>query len=275
MHSTLQDRIRQMLAGHEVVGVLGLREHEGAVAPHVFTAEEDTARLVVEPKWPLAKTGWMIVRSLPAGKALGLVCRGCDIRAIEELVRAEQIRPGALRTIGISCSAGQAEVCLCETPFVPGEEPSVGVDPMSMPAVRRLCRDPDRLNTWREHFRRCIKCYGCRNSCPICVCPACKLEDDGYVTTGMVPPDPLAFHLIRTMHLADRCVGCGACQDSCPSGLPLLSLHLAMRRALRERTGNLNATGALSLMLTASHEDGTLWEDTLGSGKPGGGEYER
>jgi hypothetical protein len=48
-----------------------------------------------------------------------------------------------------------------------------------------------------------------------------------------------------------------------------------MRRALRERTGNLNATGALSLMLTASHEDGTLWEDTLGSGKPGGGEYER
>jgi len=91
----------------------------------------------------------------------------------------------------------------------------------------------------------------------------------------MVPPDPLAFHLIRTMHLADRCVGCGACQDSCPSGLPLLSLHLAMRRALRERTGNLNATDALSLMLTAGHEDGTLWEDTLGSGKPGGGEYER
>jgi hypothetical protein len=28
-------------------------------------------------------------------------------------------------------------------------------------------------------------------------------------------------------------------------------------------------------MLTASHEDGTLWEDTLGSGKPGGGEHER
>jgi len=264
MHNAVRDKVRLMLAGREVVGVLGLCGEKKGVVPHVFTTAEDTARLVLEPKWPLAKTGWIIARAFPEGEALGMVCRGCDVRAVEELVKAGQIRPGALKTIGVSCSAAQAEVCLCESPSVPGEEPVAGIDPMSMPAVRSLCLEPDRLDRWREHFSRCIKCYGCRNSCPICVCPACKLEDDAYVTTGTLPPDPLTFHLIRAMHLADRCVGCGACQESCPSGLPLLPLHLAVRNALRQREVSLNGAGSLSLMTAPGAEAGTLWEDTLG-----------
>lgn len=276
MDSALHENIALLLADPNVVGVLGLHGEEGGAAPFVFTAIEETARLVLEPKWPLAKTAWYIARSLPEGVGLGLICRGCDIRALEELVKAGQLRPHTVRTIGLSCSAEQAAVCLCETPFVPGEKPSAGVDPMSFPALQSLCLEPGRIDLWRQHFQRCIKCYGCRNVCPICVCPTCKLGDDEYAALGMVPPEPLAFHLIRAMHLADRCVGCGACQESCPSGLPLLALHLAVRNALRERTGYLSGTSALSPLLTAGHEGGIagmnepLWEDTLAS-RPAGG----
>ena len=148
---------------------------------------------------------------------------------------------------------------------------------MSLPALQRLCFEPGRLDLWRQHFQRCIKCYGCRNACPICVCPTCKLGDDEYAALGMVPPEPLAFHLIRAMHLADRCVGCGACQDSCPSELPLLALHLAVRKALRERTGYVSGTSARSPLLTAGREEGIagvpgpLWEDTLENRSSGGG----
>jgi formate dehydrogenase (coenzyme F420) beta subunit len=232
-----------------------------------------------EPKWPLAKTAWRIARSIPEGKSLGLVCRGCDIRALEELIKAGQLRPDAVRTIGFDCSAEQAALCLCETPFLsgkenPGEASPVRIDSMSSPVMQNLCLDSGRLDLWREHFRRCIKCYGCRNACPICTCPACKLEEDGYVTLGKVPPDPLAFHLIRAMHLADRCVGCGACQDSCPSGLPLLALHLSMRAKLREKTGYVSGNSELSPLLTAGREGGggPCWEDTLPC-KPKGDEH--
>jgi len=281
MHSALHDKIAQLLAEPDVIGVLGLREEFGLVAPHVFTSVGETDRLVLEPKWPLAKTAWHTVRFLPEGASLGFVCRGCDIRALAELVKAGQLRPDAVRTIGIPCSAEQAAACLCETPFPPGEEPAAGVDPMSFPALQRLCFEPGRLDLWRQHFQRCIKCYGCRNACPICVCPTCKLGDGEYVTLGMVPPEPLAFHLIRAMHLADRCVGCGACQESCPSELPLLALHLAVRKALRERTGYVSGTSALSPLLTAGGEEGIadgagpIWEDTLGNRPAAGGEHAR
>jgi formate dehydrogenase (coenzyme F420) beta subunit len=287
MNSAIHDRIKQLLAAEDVLGILGLREEDGCAAPHVFTALEETARLVFEPKWPLAKTAWRIARSIPEGKSLGLVCRGCDIRALEELVKAGQLRPDAVRTVGFDCSAEQAAICLCETPFppggenpekdmedIPGEPPPAGMDSMSSPVLQSLCLDPGRLDLWREHFRRCIKCYGCRNACPICTCPTCKLEEDGYVTLGMVPPDPLAFHLIRTMHLADRCVGCGACQESCPSGLPLLALHLSMRAKLREKTGFVSGNSTLSPLLTTGREagGGPHWEDTL-AGRSEGDEH--
>lgn len=269
MNSAIHDRIKQLLAAEDVVGILGLREEDGWAAPYVFTSLEGTARLVFEPKWPLAKTAWRIARSVPEGKSLGLVCRGCDIRALEELIKAGQLRPDAVRTIGFDCSSEQAAICLCETPFLHGDkllsERPLSKDPMSSPAIHSLCMDPGRLDLWREHYRRCIKCYGCRNACPICTCPSCKLEEDGYVTLGMVPPDPLAFHLIRAMHLADRCVGCGACQESCPSGLPLLALHLSMRSKLREKTGYVSGNSALSPLLTVGREEtgGPYWEDTL------------
>lgn len=255
----LWDRVAQLFSEEGSVGVLGLCEEEGAVVPRVFASVQEAARMVMEPKWPLAKTAWQIAQVLPDGASLGLVCRGCDMRALIELEKAGQLRPGAVRPIGLNCSAEQAAICRCETPWppdAPDKEPPAG---QSFPAS---IAGPDRLEVWRAHFSRCVKCYGCRNACPICVCPECKLEEGGYVTKGRVPPDPLAFHLIRAIHLADRCVGCGACQESCPSGLPLLDIHLSMRNALRERTGYVSGTAALSPLLTAGRQVEPLWEDT-------------
>jgi ferredoxin len=259
-----RERIAQLLSEPGVHGILGLCLEKGVVGPHLFTNPADADRLVLEPKWPLAKTAFFLARSLQDGESIGLVCRGCDIRALIELEKAGQIRPGAVHFIGLECSAEQAAACLCETPYPPGVEPpeAVTVKPASVPLVLALTDKPGRLQLWRDHFQRCIKCYGCRNACPLCVCPSCKLEDDGYVSRGGVPPDPLAFHLIRAMHLADRCVGCGACQESCPAEVPLLALHLAARSALRNRTGYVSGTTEISPLLTAGREDKPHWEET-------------
>jgi formate dehydrogenase subunit beta len=95
------------------------------------------------------------------------------------------------------------------------------------------------------------------------------------VPLGGLPPDPLAFHLIRVMHLADRCVACGACQEACPAGLPLLALHRALRAGLQARTGFVSGSGQMSPLLTVGRQDSgqPRWTDTLahGAGKPAGG----
>ena len=34
-----------------------------------------------------------------------------------------------------------------------------------------------------------------------------------------------AFHLIRAMHMADKCIDCGLCEEACPVDIPLRTLY--------------------------------------------------
>ncbi len=90
----------------------------------------------------------------------------------------------------------------------------------------------ERFNYWFGQFSRCIKCYGCRDACPICYCKDCYLEADrGLVDAGEVPPD-IMFPMIRATHVMDSCVNCGQCQDVCPMELPLSRLIFLVNREL-------------------------------------------
>ncbi len=82
----------------------------------------------------------------------------------------------------------------------------------------------EKFNYWFGQFNRCIKCYGCRDACPICYCKDCFLEADrNFIPPGEVPPDVM-FPMIRITHVMDSCVNCGQCQDACTMELPLSRL---------------------------------------------------
>jgi len=90
----------------------------------------------------------------------------------------------------------------------------------------------ERFDYWFGQFSQCIKCFGCRDACPICYCKDCTLEADrGLVTGGEVPPDVM-FPMIRIAHVMDSCVNCGQCQDACPMELPLSLLIFMLSREL-------------------------------------------
>jgi formate dehydrogenase subunit beta len=90
----------------------------------------------------------------------------------------------------------------------------------------------ERFNYWLGQFSRCIKCYGCRDACPICYCKDCYLEADrGFVPPGEVPPD-IMFPMVRVTHVMDSCVNCGQCQDACPMELPIARLIFMLSKKL-------------------------------------------
>ena len=82
----------------------------------------------------------------------------------------------------------------------------------------------ERLAFWIDQFRKCNKCYGCTMNCPVCFCDDCLLEEKTFTVEKGIPPG-MAFHLIRSLHLADKCVECGECERSCPADIPLLALR--------------------------------------------------
>lgn len=94
-----------------------------------------------------------------------------------------------------------------------------------------------RLEYWLNEFNKCIKCYGCRDACPICFCDHCLLEASrGFLEGGEIPPDTV-FPLTRLAHVADSCVNCGQCQDACPMDLPLSKLFSLLNTRLNEVFG--------------------------------------
>jgi formate dehydrogenase subunit beta len=69
----------------------------------------------------------------------------------------------------------------------------------------------------------CIRCYACRNACPLCYCPTCFVDESRpqWVGKSIDPIDTMTFHILRAYHCAGRCTDCGACERVCPVGIPV------------------------------------------------------
>lgn len=93
------------------------------------------------------------------------------------------------------------------------------------------------LEDWNKYWNRCIKCYGCRDVCPICYCNECVLDKEIFVDNEQVPPNPLIFQGLRLSHMSFSCINCGQCQDVCPMEIPLAVIYQRMQKKYRDRTG--------------------------------------
>ncbi|MGD9627549.1 MAG: Coenzyme F420 hydrogenase/dehydrogenase, beta subunit C-terminal domain [Methanobacteriales archaeon] len=80
------------------------------------------------------------------------------------------------------------------------------------------------LDKYMGEFDKCIKCYSCREACPICYCEECSLETPpAWIEKGKIPPSPV-FHLERMLHMVDSCTNCGQCEELCPVEIPLAKI---------------------------------------------------
>ncbi len=96
--------------------------------------------------------------------------------------------------------------------------------------------DNERWAYFNDEASRCIRCYACRNVCPACYCPQCFVDQSLPTWFGRTlhPSDTLIFHIIRTLHIAGRCVDCGACSRVCPMNIELRMLNKKTEKDIKE-----------------------------------------
>jgi len=74
-----------------------------------------------------------------------------------------------------------------------------------------------------KEIDKCIRCYACRNSCPLCYCPTCFVDDSRpqWLGKSVKQTETAIFHILRAYHCAGRCTDCGTCESVCPMGIKM------------------------------------------------------
>ncbi|MBW1714014.1 MAG: 4Fe-4S ferredoxin, partial [Deltaproteobacteria bacterium] len=97
----------------------------------------------------------------------------------------------------------------------------------------------DKQQFFTELLSRCIRCYACRNACPLCYCEVCFVDESKpqWLGKSTETADTLTFHFLRAFHCAGRCTDCGACESACPVNIPVRLLTRKLEKDIEEAYG--------------------------------------
>lgn len=225
------EKIRDWIVRGEVDLFLGYKLTDGHPLPHVFSQLnlDSLSELVVGPaRYPLEKIVAEIIAESPDTR-VGILGRDCNLRALKVLSINKQISPDRVRVIDLNCCPSKLHPhpdCSYLMPDKSGPlKYMVGISKELSPEDLERFPKEERFSRWMYEFQKCIKCFGCRNICPVCFCEECSLENPDLVELGPLPAEVPIFHLVRAVHMAGRCVDCGLCEDACPVDIPLRLLY--------------------------------------------------
>ncbi len=233
MREKIIDHIKTLFHDGKIDAFLGLRSAQGHIGPHLFTGPEELETLhlgdVNQPgdtRYPLNATLKELMKLYP-DKTFGILVRGCDERGLIELHKWNQLSLERVVRVGIACPQDLAQRCACEVPYpeewIVGEK-AEGTSSEALQSFESM-EMKERFRFWMDEFEKCIKCYGCRNICPMCFCKECTLEDPDLVRKPLLPTENPIFHLTRAVHMMGRCIDCGLCEEACPAHIPLRTLY--------------------------------------------------
>jgi formate dehydrogenase subunit beta len=267
----VQEAARKLLKEKKVEMVVGYAKGTTPrrAKPAVVKDESDVDRLIFDDTCGISLVPHLrkALAAAPKGTKAAIVAKGCDGRALVQHMVEGQLKRDDVVILGVSCpgvvSPWRAkgkddldEACRrCRYPVPPVYDVLVGEADKEQKkagseyaAVEEFEKLPaaERWAWFERELAKCIRCYACRNACPMCYCEECFVDQTGPLWLGKSAerPDTTIFHIMRALHTAGRCVDCGACERACPLGVRLSLLNQRIEKEIKDRFGY---TAGLSL----------------------------
>jgi ferredoxin len=250
----IREIARKWLTDGTVEAVVGWEQgtYKDKASPVLIRKAEDTDRLLFNERCTNNLTTYLKRDPVFGMGKVGIVAKGCDIKALIGLLQESQVEREKVKVLAVTCEGVKnadgtvpvkCQACEVNTPTfydeIVGEKVASNPDPEArrkdLEALDAMTA-ADRYRFWRQEFDKCIRCYACRQACPLCICSRCIAEKNQpqWVETSPHPRGNFSWNLIRAYHLAGRCVECEACETACPVNIPLMRLNRAMARTVRD-----------------------------------------
>jgi formate dehydrogenase subunit beta len=250
--AAVRETAKKLLEEAKVELIIGFENGTlpGRSAPVFVRKAADVDKLV----WNVACENNLAKYLVGRKEKIGIVAKGCDTRAIIGLIQEKQVEREKLVIIGVPCEGmndrdtnALHETCkTCRHPNPVIYDVLIGTNvPLkegdSFAGVKEFGKkkNEERWEYISHELSKCIRCYACRNSCPLCYCRECFVDSTKpqWIGKTLNETDTQIFHMVRALHLAGRCVSCGACERACPMGIDLRVLNKKLEEEVKEQFG--------------------------------------
>jgi len=232
--NSLNTRAKELLENKSVQVVIGYETGPtGVVRPAFITDPAKADTLIYDERCVQNLAVYLTKPEIKGIGKMAIVATLPVMRSIMMLISEQQIFAESIVVLGIS-----AEGSLLDIADIPVLQGYIEKSDLSNPAkYRELLAELNKLSPeerfayWQKELSKCIKCYACRQACPMCYCTRCTVEvnQPQWIPVQANTHGNMEWHILRAMHLAGRCISCGECGRACPVGIPchLLTMQLA------------------------------------------------
>ncbi|MCG3138858.1 MAG: hypothetical protein HJJLKODD_02727 [Phycisphaerae bacterium] len=237
----LQQMARELLERQQVQVIIGYEAGSEANRRRaVFVRRaEDVSRLIFDDACRQNLATYLLKPEVLVLGKIGMVVRRNTLRSLMQYAVENQLADERVIAIGIGEEGGPrllpnfaaVEEYLAQLPRGPSAAEKAELKKMEQLVMEQ------RWAFWREEFDRCIKCYACRAACPLCYCNRCitEVNQPQWIPVASDALGNLEWNVIRAMHLAGRCIGCGSCADACPQGIRIDLLNGLLAREAQQQ----------------------------------------
>ncbi|MHB1679637.1 MAG: 4Fe-4S binding protein [bacterium] len=270
MNEKIQNVAKELLESKDVNLIIGFTAGSNPLRmrPVFITDPKDVSKLSFNTHCVQDLAVFLKKSEVKKFGKIGIVVKGCDEKAVNTLIQEYQLSRDNIKIIGVECRgvvkqnlADKGEnllnqstvydkclVCEVHTPIlydylVESDEQAFEINGDVKPYAKieelDLMSAEERNIFWQKEFEKCIKCYSCRQACPLCYCIRCIVEKNSpqWIETNIEETGNAQWNMIRAYHLSGRCIGCGECERACPVNIPLMLINEKMARDTFEKFG--------------------------------------